>query len=82
MLFGVGIYAGVYYWDKSHVESPPLAGITLPIWFGVGGLLLGFVLMLVSRPFFRDFFSRKLETAPPGLLDQPPSPGMPAPVDF
>jgi amino acid transporter len=82
MLFGVGIYAGVYYWDKSHVESPPLAGITLPIWFGVGGLLLGFVLMLVSRPFFREFFSRKLETAPPGLLDQPPSPVIPAPVDF
>ncbi len=82
MLFGVGIYAGVYYWDKAHVESPPLAGITLPIWFGVGGLILGFILMLVSRPFFRDFFSRKLETAPPGLLDQPPSPVIPAPVDF
>jgi amino acid transporter len=82
MLFGVGIYAGTYYWDKSHVESPPLAGITLPIWFGVGGLVLGFVLMLVSRPFFRDYFSRKLETAPPGLLDQPPTPVIPAPVDF
>jgi amino acid transporter len=82
MLFGVGIYAGVYYWDKSHVESPPLAGITLPIWFGVGGLILGFIVMLASRPFFRDFFSRKLETAPPGLLEQPPSPVIPAPVDF
>ncbi len=71
MLFGVGIYAGFYYWKPENVESKPIAGITLPIWMGVGGLLLGVVLMVVSRPFFRDFFSRKLETAPPGLLEQP-----------
>ena len=29
-------------------------------------MILGVVLMLVSRPFFREFFSRKTETAPPG----------------
>jgi hypothetical protein len=38
--------------------------------------------MIASRPVFRDFFSRKRETAPPGLLDRPPSPLVPAPVDF
>jgi hypothetical protein len=27
--------------------------------------------MLLSRPFFRDFFARKTETAPVGLLEQP-----------
>jgi hypothetical protein len=27
--------------------------------------------MLISRIPFREFFSRKPETAPPGLLDQP-----------
>jgi amino acid transporter len=82
MLFGVGIYAGTYYWESSNVESAPIAGITLPIWFGVGGMLLGFIVLLASRPFFREFFSRKTETAPPGILDRPPVPELPAPVDF
>ena len=82
ILFGVGVYAGVYYWEPSHVESPPIAGITLPIWLGVGGLLLGFVAMLVSRPFFRQFFARKPETAAPGLLERPASEVLPAQVDF
>jgi hypothetical protein len=27
--------------------------------------------MLLSRPYFRGFFARKLETAPPGLLERP-----------
>jgi hypothetical protein len=38
---------------------------------GIGGLLIGVVLMLVSRPFFRDFFTRKLEVVKPGLFEQP-----------
>jgi amino acid transporter len=80
MLFGVGGYAAVYYSEKAHVESPPIAGITLPLWLGIGGLLLGFVLMLISRPFFRDFFARKTETAAPDVLHKPP-PEL-APVDF
>ena len=50
---------------------------------GIGGMILGAVLMVVSRPFFKEFFSRKTETAPPGLLDQPPPTGpVPARVDF
>jgi amino acid transporter len=71
MLFGVGIYAAVYYWKPENVESKPIAGITLPIWMGIGGLLLGVILMVISRFFFKDFFSRKLETARPGLLEEP-----------
>ncbi len=46
-------------------------------------MLLGAVIMVASRPFFKEFFSRKLETAPPGLLDQPPpTEPVPARVDF
>jgi amino acid transporter len=82
MLFGVGIYAATFYWKEANVESAPIAGITLPIWFGIGGMLVGLVLMLISVPFFREFFSRKLETAPPGVLDRPPTTSIPAPVDF
>jgi amino acid transporter len=71
MLFGVFIKAMTYYGHKANVESPPIAGITLPLWLGIGGLLLGLALMIVSRFYFRGFFSRKTETALPGLLEQP-----------
>ena len=71
ILFGVFVKAAIFYGHKANVESPPIAGITLPLWLGIGGLLLGFVLMLVSRLYFRAYFSRKTETAPPGLLEQP-----------
>jgi amino acid transporter len=81
MLFGVFIKAVIYYGESKHVESAPLAGITLPLWFGIGGMLIGLILMLVSRPYFKEFFSRKTETAPPGILDQPLA-ALPAPVDF
>jgi amino acid transporter len=70
MLFGVFVKAAIYYSETKNVESSPILGITLPIWMGIGGLLLGVLLMLISRPFFREFFSRKTETAPPGILDQ------------
>jgi amino acid transporter len=71
MLFGVFAKAMIFYGHAANVESPPILGITLPLWMGVGGLLLGVVLMLASRPFFGDFFKRKTETAPPGLIEQP-----------
>jgi amino acid transporter len=71
MLFGVGGYAAVYYGHAENVSSSPFFGVTLPLWLGIGGMLLGAVLMLISRPYFRRYFSRKLETAPPGLLEQP-----------
>ena len=82
MLFGVAIKAATYYGHSENVESAPIAGITLPLWFGIGGMVLGLILMIVSRPFFPGFFSRKTETAPPGILDSPPPPVLPAPVDF
>lgn len=69
MLFGIGIYAIVYYGHAENSEGKIYAGLTLPLWFGLIGLLLGVVLMFVSRFYFRPFFSRRPETAPPGLLD-------------
>jgi amino acid transporter len=82
MLFGVGIKAAFYYGHEENVGSAPIAHITLPLWFGIGGMIIGLILMLISRPYFKEFFSRKAETAPPGILDAPPSPTLPAPVDF
>jgi amino acid transporter len=71
MLFGVFGKAAEFYGHEANVESPPIAGVTLPLWLGIGGLVLGVALMLLSRPFFRDFFARKTETAPVGLLERP-----------
>ena len=71
MLFGVGIKAAFYYNEAKNVSSAPIAGITLPLWIGIGGLLLGVLLMIISRFFFRPFFARRTETARPGLLEEP-----------
>jgi amino acid transporter len=83
MLFGIGGYAAVYYGHAENVESKPILHVTLPLWMGVGGMLLGVIIMILSRPYFKEFFSRKTETAPPDLLEQPPPTGpVPARVDF
>jgi amino acid transporter len=71
MLFYVFVKAMIFYGHAINVESKPILGITLPIWMGIGGLAIGVVLMLVSRPFFRDFFSRRLEVVQPGLFEEP-----------
>ena len=51
--------------------SSPLFGIQVPIVIGIGGLLLGIPFMLLCAFKFREFFSRKTEVAPAGLLDAP-----------
>jgi amino acid transporter len=71
MLFGVAGYAADYYGHAENVSSKAILGVTLPLWMGIGGLLIGVVLMVVSRPVFRDYFSRKLETVEPGLFEEP-----------
>ncbi len=83
ILFAVGGYAITYYAKAANVETAPIAGITLPLWLGIGGLIVGLILAVVSRPFFKEFFARRPEVAIPGLLDQPPPTGpVPERVDF
>jgi amino acid transporter len=82
ILWGVGVKAAIYYGHAANVESKPILGITLPLWMGIGGMVLGAIIMIASRPVFREYFSRKAEVAPPGILDRPPAPVLPAPVDF
>ncbi len=71
IMYGIGIYAIKYYGHKENSEGKEYLGLTLPLWFGGVGMLAGVVVMLISRPFFKPFFARKPETAPPGLLDAP-----------
>ena len=71
IFYGIGGYAIYFYGKAENAENQSLAGITLPLWFGVGGMVLGVILMLISRPYFREFFSRKRETCPKGMLERP-----------
>jgi amino acid transporter len=82
MLFGIGVKAAFYYGHAENVSSKPILGITLPLWMGIGGMVLGGIIMIASRPYFKEFFSRKTETAPPDLLEQPPPTVVPPQVDF
>ena len=49
-MFGVFYKAAVYYGHQENVASKEILGITLPLWMGVGGMFLGFIIMLFSRP--------------------------------
>ena len=71
IMYGIGIYAIKYYGHKENAEGKQYLGLTLPLWFGGIGMVIGAAVMLVSRPAFRPFFARRTETAPPGLLDAP-----------
>jgi amino acid transporter len=63
--------AFTYYDTAGNNYSTPLFGIQVPIVIGIGSLLLGVPLALVSAAYFRRFFSRRPEVAPAGVLEQP-----------
>ena len=69
IMYAIGIKAIFFYGEKVNSEGKEYLGLTLPIWFGGIGMIIGLVLAWISRPYFREFFSRKTETAAPGLLD-------------
>jgi amino acid transporter len=71
MFWGIGGYAIYYYGKAANSEGKIYLGLTLPIWFGCIGMVLGGVLMVLYLPKAKDFFSRRLEAAPAGLLDIP-----------
>jgi amino acid transporter len=69
IMFGIGGYAIVYYGHAANSEGKIYLGLTLPLWFGLVGMAVGVALMILSRFYFRAYFARRPETAPPGLLD-------------
>ncbi len=54
--------------DPNYNYSAPLFGIQVPIVIGIGSLLLGVPIMLLTAAKLRPFFRRKTEVAPPGLI--------------
>jgi amino acid transporter len=69
IMFGVFIKAFIDYSKAGANYAQPIAGIEVPIAIGIGSLLLGVVLMVFALRPYRQFFGRKLEVAPPGLLE-------------
>jgi amino acid transporter len=68
MMAYVAIKAFGYYKTAGNNYSHALIGIQTPIFVGVGGLILGFVLMVASWPFFRGYFRRRPEVADDEIL--------------
>ena len=71
MMLGIFIKAFNDYSKAGVNYAKPILGIEVPIAIGIGGLLLGVVLMLVSWLIFKDFFRRKPEAAIEGTLEAP-----------
>ncbi|HKD95271.1 MAG TPA: APC family permease, partial [Gaiellaceae bacterium] len=53
---------------QSYNYSQPILGIQMPIFIGIGSLLLGIPFMLIAFAKLRPYFRRKTEVAPPGIL--------------
>jgi amino acid transporter len=73
----VFVRAYVDYGTKGYAQdynySPPWLGIEVPIWIGIGSLVLGFVLMVIAWASDKHgFFGRRPETAPADALERPP----------
>jgi amino acid transporter len=69
MMAYVAVKAYSYYSTAGNNYAKPLLGIEIPIVVGIGGLILGVILMLVSWPFFTEYFSRRPgEAADPAVL--------------
>ena len=70
MMGYVGIRAFQYYNTAGNNYSKPFLGVQVPIFVGVGGLVLGIILMFASWPFFPAFFRRKwFGAADPRVLE-------------
>ncbi|MFL5866590.1 MAG: APC family permease [Thermoleophilaceae bacterium] len=76
-LIGAGILGYIFvkafhdYSQAGFNYSKPILGIETPIFIGIGALVLGAVLMVISMFSYRDFFRRRPEAAEEGLLEEP-----------
>ena len=73
MLLGIFVKAAIFYGHQVNNSSPDALGVGLIDVIGIGSLVLGLVLMVISRFSFREFFSRKTEVADPEVLATPPT---------
>jgi amino acid transporter len=62
-LMGIFIKALTYYQNPKNDVSKPLLGLGIPVWIGVGGLVVGVILMGILHFPFPDFFREKRQVA-------------------
>jgi amino acid transporter len=74
LLLLIFIRAANDYGKQVNNYSPDAFGIGLADVIGIGGLLLGVVVMFMAMFSHRDFFRRRAEIAPPGVLEGEPTP--------
>jgi amino acid transporter len=70
-MFVIFAKAYSYYSTAGNNYAKPIFGIQVPIVIGIGGLLLGVPFMLICAAKFRQYFKRRPEVPPAGLLEQP-----------
>jgi amino acid transporter len=71
MMAYVGVRAYGYYNTAGNNYAKPILGIQVPIFVGIGGLILGIILMFASWPFYKGYFSRRWwQTADPAVLEE------------
>ena len=58
-LMGIFIKGVIQYSNPANDTSPGLFGIGIPVWIGVGLLVLGLILALVLRVPYKQFFAEK-----------------------
>jgi amino acid transporter len=68
MMAFIFVKAWIVESNPGYNYSAPLFGIQVPIVIGIGGLLLGIPFMLLAFAKFRQYFRRKTEVAPTGLI--------------
>jgi hypothetical protein len=56
VLMGIFVRGMIYYGHAANDTSPPLAGLGVPDWIGIFGIVSGIVLMLISRHYKPAFF--------------------------
>jgi amino acid transporter len=59
VLMGIFVRGMIYYGHAANDTSPPLAGLGVPDWIGIFGILSGIVLMMISRHYKPGFFRRE-----------------------
>jgi hypothetical protein len=61
----------IFYGHPANDVSPPAFGIGLPVVIGIGSLLLGVALMLITWTRLPNFFKRRPEVVDPEVLGEP-----------
>jgi amino acid transporter len=68
LMAGVFVKAFIENSKSVNAYSHPLFGVQIPIVIGIGSLLLGIPVMALCALKLREYFSRRTEVAPPGLI--------------